>query len=335
MLLNDTPNLKPKHSLVKALLFSGVALLFVAGLFMYGNRMVDALLANRYVASAEVAEIHDNLKLTTEGSNLLYASAPAIENSQSFNEDCSSVERTQAILGCYNTRKIYLFDITNPQLAGAEEVTAAHEMLHAAYDRLNMFERPVVDKLVTEEYDKLKDDAELKALVAYYEKSEPGALSNELHSIIGTTITELSPDLETYYARYFSDRQVVVGMNVAYNAVFKQVEARSKQLSSQIEAMKPQIDAELGQYRADLQALDTDIASFNARVKSGGYTTQAAFNTARLSLVNRVNALNARREAVNNTIASYNELIAEQNKLSVQVEQLNSSINAAPAAGGV
>lgn len=296
---------------------------------------MDMYAASRYQPTEQVASIRDNLKLTDEGGTLLYASAPSIKGGQDFNSACESTERTQAILGCYSVRKIYLFDITNQQLAGAEEVTAAHEMLHAAYDRLNFIKRPTVDALLQQEYEKIKNDAEISKLVAYYEKAEPGAIDNELHSIIGTTIADLPPALERYYGRYFTDRQVVVAMNQSYNAVFQKVNEQSKQLASQINALKPQIESELKQYQADLQQLNDDVATFNSQAKSGGFKTQSAFNAARQALVGRVTAMNERRDRINADVAAYNALVTEQNKLSVQVDQLNSSINAAPAAGGV
>lgn len=302
---------------------------------MYGNRVIDAIVASRFVPSSQVTGIHDKLNLTTEGTNLLYASAPAVEAGQVFNSACESTERTQAILGCYSMRRIYLYDISNPELAGAEETTAAHEMLHAAYERLNIFERPVVDNMLVSQYEKLKSDPKLSKLVSYYEQAEPDAIENELHSILGTTQVGLTPELEKYYARYFNDRQAIVAMNQKYSDVFAAVDERAKQLSDEINSLKPRVEAELGQYHTDLQKLNEDVASFNSQVKDGVYKTQSAFNVARQALLARVNALNARRDAINKEVAAYNALVAEQNKLSVRVDELNSSINAAPIAGGV
>ena len=81
--------------------------------------------------------------------------------------NCDTEERTTAILGCYYQRHIYLFDINNKELDGTLDVTAAHEMLHAAYDRLNFFERSYVDGLINAEYEVHKNDASLKQIMAY------------------------------------------------------------------------------------------------------------------------------------------------------------------------
>lgn len=333
--MNDTLKQKNNTNVARGLIGLFAGLVIAVGILLYGNQVVDAILASRYVPTSEIAGIHDMLQLTGEGSNLLYASAPVIETGQSFNSACESTERTQAILGCYNLRKIYLYDVVNPELAGAKEVTAAHEMLHAAYERLNVLDRPRVDQMMGAEYQKLKGEPELKKLVDYYEKAEPGSLNNELHSILGTIEVELSPELEAYYARYFKNRAAIVAMDTKYSAVFSDVEQRVAQLTVQIEERKPEVEASLSGYQTDLAQLNTDIADFNAKTNAGVFRTTSAFNAARQALVSRVNAINARRESVNADITAYNALVAEQNKLAVRVEQLNSSINAAPAAGGL
>lgn len=333
--MNDTPNQKNKHPLVKALIGLLIGLVVAGVILLYGNRIVDAVLATRFVPNSQIASIRTTLQMTDEGNNLFYASQPVIESGEAFNTACETTERSQAILGCYTMRKIYLFDITNDDLAGAEEVTAAHEVLHAAYERLNIFERPKVDKMLDDQYQKIKDKPDLVKIVAYYRQNEPDSVGNELHSILGTIEASLSPELEAYYARYFTDRSAIVAMNDTYSAVFDAVNARATELADQIAAMKPQVEQALSQYTADLDTLNADIATFNQQYEAGVYKTQSAFNAARQALVVRVNALNARRNEINTTVAAYNAIIAEQNQLSVQVQTLNTSINAAPEAGGI
>lgn len=333
--MNGTPNQNSKHPIVKAFVGTLVGLVLALGILLYGNRVLDAVAASRFVPTSQIASIRNSLQLTDEGGNLLYASEPKVESGQAFNNACESTERSQAILGCYNMRKIYLFDITNDQLAGAKEVTAAHEMLHAAYERLNIFERPKVDQMLDEQYQKIKDKPELSKIVAYYQKEEPDAVGNELHSILGTIESNLSPELEEYYSRYFINRSAIVAMNEKYSAVFEAVDKRAKDIASQINAIKPKLEAELAQYSADLDTLNGDIANFNRQYEAGVYKTQNAFNVARQLLVARVNELNARRTGINVDVAAYNKLIEQQDELSIQVDTLNSSINAAPEAGGI
>lgn len=294
---------------------------------LYGNRVYDFVAARLAKPSTEVVAIHDAIGMTAEGSDVFYASNPSVETGAQFNESCSSSERTAAILGCYYKRTIYIYNVTNAELAKAEDVTAAHEMLHAAYERLNFIDKSHVDAMIKVEYAKQKNNTELRALMKYYEQTEPDALTNELHSILGTTVASLSPDLEAYYGRYFTNRSKIVAMNTTYTSVFSSIENQSNQLSAKIDAMKPQIEADLASYNNQLSQLDTDIATFNTRAATGYYTTQAAFNADRSVLANRVEALNALRSDINARVNEYNGYIAELKKLSVRVGELNSSIN--------
>lgn len=302
---------------------------------LYSQQIADMVLASSFHPTDRVNTLNARLKLTGEGTNLLYASRANIENKQEFNTNCQSSERTAAILGCYYKRQIHLFDVSNPELDGAIEVTAAHEMLHAAYERLNFFERAQVDKLIEAEYDNLRKDPTIAEEMAYYQKAEPGAEVNELHSIIGTTVAQISPELERYYSQYFKDRASVVALNQKYTAVFTELNKKAEELQAAISAKEPVIKQELADYDADRKQLEIDIQTFNERASSQGFTTQNSFNVSRNALVRRVNELNARRDMINAEVNSYNVMISDLTQLSVKVNQYNESLNGVEAASGV
>jgi hypothetical protein len=302
---------------------------------LYGQQLTDMALASSFHPSERVAALNTRLQLTSEGTNLLYASHTNIEDKKEFNNSCQSSERTAAILGCYYRRQIHLFNVSNPELDGAIEVTAAHEMLHAAYERLNFFERARVDKLIEAEYDNLRKDPTIAEEMAYYQKAEPGAEINELHSIIGTTVAQVSPELEHYYAQYFKDRASVVAMNEKYTAVFQEINKKAEMLQAAITAKEPVIKQELADYDTDREQLEIDIQTFNERASSQGFSTQSSFTLARNTLMRRVNELNARRDIINAEVKSYNDMINELTQLSVKVNQYNESLNGVEAASGV
>lgn len=302
---------------------------------VYGQRVIDHFEAARFAPSSSVASVHDNLKLTGLGHDLLYASSPSVETGQKFNSHCETTERTAAILGCYYKRTIYLYDVTNPELAGAEEVTAAHEMLHAAYDRLQIWEKSRVNSLLEAEYAKIKDQPDIKKLMEYYTANEPREIDNELHSIIGTTVASISPDLEQYYGQYFTDRGAILTMNAKYNTVFATIEAQATKLADQIDRDGPVLQSDLSAYEAERTVLTNDIQIFNQRVKGNYYTSTDVLEYARQVLISRSNSLEAERVALNERVDAYNALVKEYNNLSIRVNQLNSSINgvSAPSPG--
>lgn len=333
---SDTRATPPKRGrrAIRTIIGLLVFLVMAVVIYTYGPHWYDQYAASQYTPTPEIAGIEGRIDLTPQGKTLFYASDPSIEDKDTFNRDCQSTERTTAMLGCYYHRKIYLFRISNAQLDGAMEVTAAHETLHAAYDRLPIWERLTVNRMIEDEYAKIKNDPTIQSLMTYYNHAEPGADLNELHSIIGTTIASLPPDLEHYYAQYFTDRQAVVAMNTKYNAVFTSLEQHASDIAAELKTEETALNQALTNYNDERTQLDSDIAAFNQRSKAGYYPTTAAFNTARSALVARVDELNTMRDSINQRVDRYNQKVAELNSLSVQQHDLYKSINGAdgPAA---
>ena len=315
------------------------SLLLIAGLgaaaFASAPTLLDQWRASQFTPSREIEKVTTQLSLTSRAKQIFYATAPEINDSNEFNDNCKSTERTSAILGCYYQDRIYLYNIQNEELNGAREVTAAHEMLHAAYARLNMFERKKVDALVQSEYDTIKDDVTIKEVMQYYSQAEPGDELNELHSIIGTTVKDLPTDLEQYYARYFTNRAGIVALNQQYTSVFTKISTEADALQSKLKTEEAAIKTETSGYTTDLAQLNMDIQSFNQRAQDGSFTSQSDFQIARSALVARSNEMTARQTALNDRIASYNNDVAALNKLAVRADQLNKSINGVSAPGGV
>src|SRR5206468_4798185 len=142
---------------------------------------------------------------------------------------------------------------------------------HAVYQRLNAADRTRVNALVEAEYAKLKDNADFSDRMALYARTEPGERDNELHSIIGTEVSTISPELESYYSKYFKDRQVVVKMHEAYSSQFASLSAKKTDLAAQLSALNEQIDSETRQYNVDASNLNSAIQDFNAKAASGAF----------------------------------------------------------------
>ena len=253
-----------------------------------------------------------------------------MQDSGQFNGSCHSVERTTAILGCYYRDRIYLYNVQNSELDGALDVTAAHELLHAAYARLSTFEQHKVDGLVRAAYQKVKNEPTLKRLMEYYKQAEPGAEINELHSILGTTIANLDSELERYYARYFTNRASIVTLNQRYTQVFSELDQQATSLKAKISAEESSLKTETDAYQNELNQLNSDIQSFNQRAVSGDFSSQEFYAT-RSALSGRVASLNSQQNQLNTRISAYNTMIAEYNKLAVRAQQLNQSMNGVSA----
>ena len=332
---SQLPLRRPKHRILRGLVSLLVFALVAAGAYFYGPIAVDAVRASSFHPNADITSVDSRIGLTARGQQIFYATAPVIEDRDAFNADCQSVERTAAILGCYVRDQVYLYNIQGSELDGALEVTAAHEMLHAAYARLNIFEQAHVNDMVNAEYAKIKDNPDIKQEMQYYAQAEPGEEVNELHSIIGTTIKDLPADLEQYYTRYFTNRAAIVAMNAKYTAVFDEVNQQASALQDKITTEAAAIKQASTQYNADLTQLNSDIESFNERATSGGFTSQYAFTVAHEALSARIQEMKDRQIALNQQIDAYNADVAEYNKLAVRAKQLNQSINGVEAPNSI
>lgn len=315
-------------------------LIFAAAIWVIFNRQLvaDQITLWRYTPPQNIAQLADSAHMSKTGRFYFYVSDPRLEGTSKFNEACQRKEEHSAILGCYRNGKIFVYDIKDQRLNGVEEVTAAHEMLHAAYERLNTPEKNRINALLEQEYKKLMQqsgDATLQERMQYYERTEPGERDNELHSILATEVSSLSSDLNQYYNRYFDDREAVVKLHDSYNDKFTELRSNSEQLKTQLDTLANEIDALTNEYNDTIRLLNNDIARFNARAESGSFANEAEFQAARSALVARVDTEAQVRAGIDAKVAdyeskrqAYNATVDESNSLS---RSLDSSLAPAPS----
>jgi hypothetical protein len=253
---------------------------------------------------------------------MFYVSRPKIEDGQDFNSHCSKTGEKTVVLGCYTAQKIYVYHVTDSRLNGVVQVTAAHEMLHAAYERLNDTAKADVNKMLEAELPKVTDER-LKGLIDLYNKTEPGELLNEMHSILGTEYGNLTPELETYYKQYFTDRSKVVGFANGYQAVFFASQQKITALAGQLDALKGQIDTNTQLLAQQKATLDADAAEL-ARLRS---SDTAAYNRAVPPYNAKVVAYNNLVYATRKLIDQFNALVAEHNNEAAAQNSLYNSLD--------
>ncbi|MEP6710187.1 MAG: hypothetical protein ABJA64_00520 [Candidatus Saccharibacteria bacterium] len=319
-----------KHSLSLGILIVCVA---VSGLLVLNrDYVVDQLINWQYKPSQQVASIAKQANMSDTGMFYFYVSQPQVESNQKFNTECERKEKQSAILGCYSDRRIYIFDIQNAQLNGIEEVTAAHEMLHAAWDRMSTDEKVKIEPLLEVAYQKVKTD-ELSERMDYYARAQPGERTNELHSILGTEFKDLGPELEAHYAKYFINRDGLVTLHDTYKKIFDGIDQQTAALTAQLQTLGDSIEGLSATYKNDVGQLNTDIASFNSRAKSGVFASKDSLNAERSALVARTAQLEANRTDINAKVAIYESLRTQLEAINAQSTALNRSLDStlAPA----
>ena len=310
----------------------------VAGVWVltHQQRVSDQITVWQFDPTNTLSSYAERSTMTDEGQFYFYASRPSVQPTESFDEQCASHVEDVGILGCYvhGDRKIYLFDVTDERLDGIEEVVAAHEMLHAVWDRMSQSERSAIDPLLEAEAAARADDPAFVKTLDYYATAEPGERLNELHSIVGTEFSEISPELETYYRTYFSDRSALVGLHTVSDAVFTERLADINGIVAQIGELKAGIDTDYALYNGGYDQLNSDIADFNARADEGGQFTQRQFEDERDELVARQDELDTLYTSIVDRRSQYNDLVSQLETLNAEVSELNESINIQPRAEG-
>ncbi len=321
-----------KHHIGKQIIKSIIILLlsFLVTLLYLGRQfLIDQINVINFKPAQGVLELVDRAGMNGYGKFLYLASSPTLKDSTEFNNSCNRVESTTAILGCYSKDKIYIYNVIDPQLDGIREVTATHETLHAIYVRLNYFEKIKVNKLLDDEYGKLADNKAFQEKMAFYDRTESEQKSNELHSIIATEISSISPELEAYYSKYFDNRQKVIDLNNKYISVFRNIETKALALKSEIDNLLVSITDRSSKYGETLAALNNDINLFNAKAENNQFSSQSQFNAERNLISDRINSVNLEMGYINQQINQYNSILNEYNSLATRSQDLYNSLDSA------
>lgn len=293
-------------------------------MILHRQDIIDWWRLRNYAPSAEIKKLADDTAMTSYSRNLFYVSDPKIDDRETFNQSCNnSLGEQGAVLGCYARQSIFIYNVNDPRLPGVKEVTAAHETLHAIYDRLDTTTKNQVNNWLQVELAKHASDTDLQATISLYNKSEPGELLNEMHSILGTEYGNLGPELEQYYSRYFSNRSVVVGLATSYKSVFTASKARIASYQSQLAALKSQIDSNT----AILQQQQNSLQTQNEELDSLRHGDPTVYNSRVPSFNAQVMSYNQLVRSTQSLINQYNGIVAkEKEEIALQTD-LNHSLN--------
>lgn len=278
-----------------------------------------------YRPDEAMQEIEEALELTSTGRRIFAATQPVVEGANGFNEHCGEHDDDVSVLGCYADGQIYIYRITDEQLALANKVTAAHELLHAVWERMSVSEQERVQEWLDEV--RTQNAAWFADELETYDKEDE---IEEIYTRAGTKLAELPEGLEEHYAKYFKNRGRIVEMYKAYEAPFEKLRSEISELYDEIERVRIEIENEREQYLDDVDALDAKIDRFNVCANTANCFTTAEFNAQRSGLVAEREALEARRAQLNQKIdennARIDEYIARQDALGGLYDLMDSNM---------
>lgn len=304
-----------------------VALITALGLGFYFNRQIifDLISANTYSPTSEISAIESKIRLTDGAKTVFHASRPSLEDRKEFNDHCNSHDTEISVLGCYAGGKIYLYDIKSDELNGVVESTAAHELLHAEWERMTPSEKADVSSAINSVYNDSRYHDALAEDLSTYDETER---LEELHSRIGTEIADLPDVLEKHYAKYFENQDLIVDFYNNYITPFRELSDELDSISDELKKLDQEIENETNSYRQRAEQLSGRIDEFNNCASTTGcFTSETTFYARRNELVSEQVAVDNLYEGLNNKIKQYNALVAEYNENVLRSETLEQVIN--------
>jgi hypothetical protein len=300
-----------------------VILAVAVGILLNRQWLYDYFRGVQYRPSEEMSIIRDSLQLTDQGKFLFNAAQPELEEKDVFNAYCRMGDEEIAILGCYTSGNIYIYNIIDKELDGIRELTTAHELLHAVFARMSEGDKSSLKQALDKVYTENKDTLE-KDLDSYDEEEQ----FEELYVRAGTEIKKLPEILEKHYATIFSNQDKVVDYYNKYIAVFRVIKADFDRLTDEMENLDQEIKQKTSDYESRAGQLNTEIANFNACAETEGcFVNEYEFWVRRNNLVNEQVALDGLYEEINTLIDQYNTDVEKYNENVIRNDKLNSIIN--------
>ncbi len=275
-----------------------------------------------YEPPPEISKLATATTMTDTARRLFYLNQPTIEAKKSSLNLCKGSERT-IVLGCYVTTKgIFLQAVTDPRLQGVMEVTAAHELLHAAYQRMSLFEQTQINQKLQAVLSNLQNPRILK-LVQTYGNQDPRSVDSELHSIFGTELRNLSPELETHYRQYFTDRVSIVALSERYEGMFTTLRAKAKTLGQQLRSQNLALEQLADRVKQEGKMVEVDRSNLQAAIVAnpqGDYSSRVSAFNERVRNYNRI-VIQLKAQT-----ASYNQLVTKRNSITQEEKSLFESL---------
>lgn len=279
-----------------------------------------------YDETMEVKTLRESLELTEKGERIFLATQPTIEGAEDFNEHCDSHHQDVALLGCYTNDKMYIYRVEQENLRDSNKVTAAHELLHAAWVRMGKDEREEValalNELAREKTGWVNEELNL------YDDDEK---MEELYTRVGTKLRDVPESLEEHYREYFKNRLKIVEYYENYQEPFNKLKERNAELKERIDKLNVELTAGRDEYERRIRVLEAEVESFNACAASEGcFRSDQEFMMKRgniqaeyIGLENLRNELNAKIDENNALVVEYNE---NQRQLGNLHDMLNSNV---------
>ncbi len=300
---------------------SGWGMVFICttvGVIAWNIQLIEDWLVPVPPPSGTVAKLAESTTMTPRAQRLFYRQVPTIEQKASFMSRCKVPEQG-IMLGCYSYHngqgKIVIQSVSDPRLQGVMEITAAHEMLHAAYQRLDQPTQTWLAPRLQNAARLVKDQRLAKILQQYATGGNNTLYLNELHSHLGTELADLQdPELEQYYQKYFDDRTQVTTLAQQSGAALKDLDTQADRLKPQIdtqEASLKQLKQELDTIEAELKRSASNLDQLGTHLDQTKQAAEQAFHQGEQPLA-LVQQFEQEKATFNAQVDDHNERVRQQ-----------------------
>jgi hypothetical protein len=321
---SDPHQLKSKDSVALVLTFFAICCVLIAAV-MCRQRIFDWVKLRDYTPPSSVAQLASEDTMNSYTTHVFYVNHPKLlATVTSFRKECPSDE-ADIILGCYHVGQngIFIYSVKDQALAGVQQVTAAHEVLHAIYARLSPSARMKLNGELEAYYKYDLKNSRVKAEIAVYQQTEPGSVYDEMSCTFGTEIAQLPADLDAYYSQFFTNRAAIVGYEQQYEGV---VTSRQNQITAddqQLTSLSQQIQNQQKSLATQL----TIITAQRSALSSLESTNAIEYNQSVPSFNALVSTYNADVTALQTTENHYNQLLATRNSIAGEFDTLIKAID--------
>ena len=309
----------------KAVVACLIVVVLAATGFVEAQNIEDWWSLQGYTPSAAIQTLAKDDTMTPKAQHLLYVANATVDSRKVFNAHCANKGDDTIVLGCYTggtNGTIYIYNVTDPQLNGIQQVTAAHEMLHVVYARLGS-NKTAVDNLISAQMKQITDPRIIQ-LEKIYNTTEPGELMDEMFSVLGTQIGSLSPGLNAVYNEYFANRQVLVGYTNDYVNLFEQNNTEIQTLDGQLATLNTTIQSDNSQLTSQEQQINNTYQTMVGLKNSGQVS---AYNNDVPSYNQQVTTFNTLLTTDQQLVTEYNQLVEQRNQIATTTNQLNDDLN--------
>lgn len=256
---NDNTRTSPRRHLGGVLKIVVPILIFLA--LLNAENIANVYAVVSYSGDTRVAILADSAGMNLKGKALFLSQSPELVSADELQTHCPLAGAGLVEYGCYlpSRNKIYILGIASPPYSEAMTVTAAHEMLHAAWAELGTGARNDISSVLQGYIQQVADgDARtIKDSLARYDANEAVQI-NELHSFVGSEVgSGVGDELEAHYRRYFSDRTKSSSANTratqGEEEIRNDLEARRSELSERLADINDYEAKWLAPFRAAMQ----------------------------------------------------------------------------------